>query len=156
MIKKTYTFMDDIHTSFGKVPNEENVSYIHSLCVRVLNECVYLLNEVGIWCLAKSLLPIICQLDKISTYIVNSNKVKAVKEEDSKGNITVLTDPDQLQELVLQYTSTSLRSLRETCIGQFLQEKMNSKKVENRQSSIKIDYFLENFCTPKVNLISNL
>ena len=154
MIKKTYTFIDDIHESFGKVSNEENLSYIHNLCVRILNECVYLLNEVGIWCLAKSLLPIICQLDKISSYIENSNQVKAEKEEEehSQNNIKVLTDPDQLQELVLQYTSTSLRSLRETCIGQFLQEKNNSKKVDNRQNSIKIDSFLDNFCTPKVSL----
>ena len=71
-IKQSFIFLEDANTS-SNVYNE-NLTYIHMLCIRVLNECVYLLNEVGIWCLAKSLLPFICQLDKISSYIENANK----------------------------------------------------------------------------------
>lgn len=155
-IKSTYTFMEDLMVDppAGK-SSEDNFSYIHNLCVRVLNECVYLLSEVGIWCLAKSLLPIICQLDKLSSFIENSNKNKMdvygemVKEGEE---MPVLTDPDQRQELILQYTSTSLRSLRETCISQFLQLKNNSKKLtDTRKNSMHIDLFLNKLCTPKVS-----
>ena len=71
-IKQSYMFLEDVNRTSNLF--NENLNYIHMLCIRVLNECVYLLNEVGVWCLAKSLLPFICQLDKISLYIENANK----------------------------------------------------------------------------------
>ena len=71
-IRQSFIFLEDVNASTNLF--NENLTYIHLLCIRVLNECVYLLNEVGIWCLAKSLLPFICQLDKISYYIENTNK----------------------------------------------------------------------------------
>ena len=69
-IRQSFIFLEDINASSNLF--NENLTYIHLLCIRVLNECVYLLNEVGVWCLAKSLLPFICQLDKISYYIENT------------------------------------------------------------------------------------
>ena len=155
LIKKTYVFMEDMDEAITKgkqqqqqAAMEDNFSYIHTLCVRVLNECVYLLGEVGIWCLAKSLLPIICQLDKLSMFIEGSKK--QAQDEGQTGQIAELTDPDLKQELILQYTSTSLRTLRETCIGQFLQSKSLARKGESKQSLTQIDLFLNDFCTPKV------
>jgi hypothetical protein len=71
-IKQSYVFLENVNKSSSLF--NENLNYIHMLCIRVLNECVYLLNEVGVWCLAKSLLPFICQLDKISLYIENTGK----------------------------------------------------------------------------------
>lgn len=156
LIKKTYVFMEDMEDAMTRnkqqATAEENFSYIHTLCVRVLNECVYLLGEVGIWCLAKSLLPIICQLDKLSMFIENAKKKQTADEtaDEPNGQITDLIDADLKQELILQYTSTSLRTLRETCIGQFLQSKNVSKKIESKQNLTQIDLFLNNFCTPKV------
>lgn len=158
LIKKTYVFMEDMEDAMARhnkqqVTAEENFSYIHTLCVRVLNECVYLLGEVGIWCLAKSLLPIICQLDKLSMFIEGAKKKQTMDESvEPNGQITELVDADMKQELILQYTSTSLRTLRETCIGQFLQSKNVSKKIESKQNLTQIDLFLNNFCTPKVTI----
>jgi hypothetical protein len=77
-IKQSFMFLEDINRSSNLF--NENLNYIHMLCIRVLNECVYLLNEVGVWCLAKSLLPLICQLDKISLYIENTSKTNEVQQ----------------------------------------------------------------------------
>jgi hypothetical protein len=72
-IKDSFVFLEDLNAATN-VSNNENYTYIHLLCLRVLNECLYLLNEVGVWCLAKSFLPFICQLDKLSLYLFNANK----------------------------------------------------------------------------------
>ena len=73
-IRETYSFLDDLNT-ITNASNNENYTYTHLLCTRVVNECVYLLNEVGIWCLAKSLLPFISQLDKLSLYVHQANRL---------------------------------------------------------------------------------
>ena len=155
LIKETYAFLDDLNVPS---PNkEENFIYIHTLCVRVLNECVYLLKEVGIWCLAKSLLPIICQIDKLSAYIEKTNRSESqqVTQEAESDRIELLSSESSLQqELLLQYTSTSLRHLREICIGQFVQSK-NAAKCDNNSMS-QIGYFFKNFTTPKVKSLVEL
>jgi len=149
LIRNTYAFIEDLNSGGG-----DEVSYIQNLCVRVLNECVYLLHEVGVWCLAKSLLPIICQLDKLSQFFESSNKVQAVAYENAVNEgqeMPVVSDPDLRQELVLQFTATSLRSLRETCVEQFLNSKNSARKTaEGRHSEAQINLFLDSFCTPKV------
>jgi len=148
MIRNTYSFIEDLGST------GEEIAYMNNLCVKVLNECVYLLNQVGVWCLAKSLLPIICQLDKLTTFFGNSNKEQTTAYEagiKEGEELPILKDPDLKQELVLQFTATSLRNLRETCVEQFLSSKNSSRKAsEARHSEIQIDLFLDNFCTPKV------
>ena len=127
--------------------------YIHQLCLRVLNECVYLLNEVGVWCLAKSLLPFICQIDKLAAYIEaeddevdDDDEETSNKEEKDKHKIIGL-DTAWQQMLTLQSTSTLLRELREMCIKQIL----HSKSTSHRNAS-----FLTNFTTPKVQRLVQL
>jgi len=109
---------------------------------------------VGVWCLAKSLLPIICQLDKLSQFFESSNKAQVAAYENAVNEgqeMPVLSDPDLRQELVLQFTATSLRSLRETCVEQFLNSKNSARKTaEGRHSEAQINLFLDSFCTPKV------
>lgn len=155
IIRETYTFLEDL-SSTGT--NAESLVYIHQLCNRVLNECIYLLNEVGIWCFAKSLLPFICQLDKLSAYIENSTKSK--KQEEEKI-VKDLDDANLQQQLVLQYTSTSLRRIRELCIKQFLISKNYNHLMKLKQSptvngQFSLDLFVKNFTTPKVNSLIQL
>jgi dsRNA-specific ribonuclease len=149
-IKDTYQFLDDLN-SLTNSNNNENYTYTHLLCIRVVNECVYLLNEVGIWCLAKSLLPLICQIDKLALYVHNANKKQFINEPDlyeNQSNAT-LSNLDIQQELILCHTSTLLRLIREMCIKQFLLSKQQS-------SSFQVDSFLNNFSTPKVKSLIRL
>jgi hypothetical protein len=130
-----------------------------------LNECVYLLNEIGVWCLAKSLLPFICQLDKLWIYIENKDRKQqepgTERTEivlDSDGNpveVVILDDPVMQEILVLQYVSTFLREIRELCIKQFLS---NKKYFSNHSMSPvnSIDSFLNKFSTPKVRSLISL
>lgn len=138
--------------------------YIHQLCLRVLNECVYLLNEVGVWCLAKSLLPFICQIDKLAAYIEATNdtttttttRTTTTNDDENGGNSNhdhgsvrsvPLADASMQQTLTLQATATLLRELREMCIKQIL----HSKSTSHRNTS-----FLVNFTTPKVQRLVQL
>lgn len=152
-IKNSYLFLDDLNSSSSQTQND-SISYIHLLCVRVLNECVYLLNEVGIWCLAKSLLPFICQLDKLSSFIESTDKKQNFVNEVSLENeaFVQLDNPTTQQILILKYTSTLLRELREMCIKQFLAYRYHSA-TSNLNT---FDYFLKNFTTPKVRSLINL
>ena len=135
------------------------MSYIHLLCVRVLNECVYLLGEVGIWCLAKSLLPFISQLDKLWVYIETTKdkttesehkqKQKQKRNEIINGiEVTILDDPVIQELVILQYVSTFLREIRELCIKQFLSNKKSQQQNEYS--------FLAKFSTPKVRSLTQL
>ena len=153
-IKESFVFLEGVHASSSYT--NENLNYIHLLCVRVLNECVYLLNEVGIWCLAKSLLPFICQLDKLSSYVENSsrNQPKQLNEPTeimcNDTRVVLLNDPNLQQQLILQYTATFLRQMREMCIKEFVQVKAQNQSVNY------IDFFLAKFSTPKVKSLVNL
>lgn len=139
--------------------------YIHQLCLRVLNECVYLLNEVGVWCLAKSLLPFICQIDKLAAYI-EANETSSSSSFRDLNDLTTTSENDDVtkqaastmgtsrqldatmqQILTLQSTATLLRELREMCIKQIL----HSKSTSHRNTS-----FLVNFTTPKVQRLVQL
>lgn len=139
--------------------------YIHQLCLRVLNECVYLLNEVGVWCLAKSLLPFICQIDKLAMYIetkeLSASALTAAdntfddddhdddNEANTNASATLLDYSGTMQQiLTLQSTSTLLRELREMCIKQILHSMSTSS---HRNVS-----FLANFTTPKVQQLVQL
>ena len=60
----------------------------------MLNECVYLLNEVGVWCLAKSLLPFICQIDKLAAYI-EAEDDEVDDDDDGVGDLASPFDDDE-------------------------------------------------------------
>ena len=172
LIKEAYGFLKSLEAS-GE--STESLSYIHSLCVRVLNECIYLLNEVGVWCLAKSLLPFICQLDKLSLCIENSNRKRKIEEQivNNDEKIVELNDAGIEEELVLQYTSTHLRNMREICVKHFLASKSNPESNsssthhsthhkqkhlhnQNHSSAQIIDQFVGNFTAPKVRSLIQL
>lgn len=163
IIKDTYTCLDDMisfnvnSNGTSSSRNVDSLTYIHQLCNRVLNECIYLLNEVGIWCFAKSLLPFICQLDKLSAYIENSKKSNTLNE--TVNEIKYLDDIQMQQQLILQYTATSLRRIRELCIKQFLTSKTNHHLVKLKQPNTSpgfIEVFVKSFTTPKVNSLVRL
>lgn len=120
------------------------VNYINQLSTRVINECVYLLNEVGVWCLAKSLLPFICQLDKLANYIEKQHGQNFAPVDSTMDLVDMASDPVLEQILTLQYTSTFLRELREMCI----------KQIVHCRASNQI--FLNNYTTPKVKSLVNL
>lgn len=98
------------------------------------------------WCLAKSLLPFICQIDKLAAY------VEAKEAEATTTTIQSSLDsppsPWQQQMLTLQATATLLRELREMCIKQILHSKSTAT---HRNAS-----FLANFTTPKVQRLVQL
>lgn len=139
---------------------DHSTAYIHQLCLRVLNECVYLLNEVGVWCLAKSLLPFICQIDKLAAYIEANDDTESQASSSHELHNDAETSMSmsmrsldgrhyhaQQQILTLQTSATLLRELREMCIKQIL----HSKSTSHRNAS-----FLVNFTTPKVQRLVQL
>ena len=167
-IKNSYLYLVEMNKfslpNFSTTNLKEIQSYINLLCVRVLNECVYLLNEVGIWCLAKSLLPFICQLDKLAHYIetadrkLNSNDnlmttglFENLLVDGESFSYKILQNLSLHQVLCLKYTSTILRELREMCIKQFVNCKHQSVGTND-----PMDLFLNLFTTPKVRALVDL
>ncbi len=120
----------------SKEQHESNIDYIHLLCMSVLKECKYLVENVGIWCFGKSLLPFILQLDKLSNLYCPTNAT---------------TTDDQFELLLLQYTSGQLRLLRELCIKQLASFKsiMATQQQRHLHSSLLIRYF----CTNKIKCL---
>lgn len=151
IVKETYQLLEDLNES-------SSLNYISQLCYRVLDECIYLLNEVGLWCFAKSLLPFICQLDKLSTFIESNqqqHKLCINKDFDFLNN-----DLQFKQKLILQYTSTSLRRIRELCIKQFLATKTNNHLIKLKSSAATTntssELFMQQFTTSKVQALIQL
>lgn len=130
---------------------------------------------MGAWCLAKSLLPFICQLDKLWLYIDTKDRSTHTEQrtttviDHTSGEpieLIILDDPVTQEILMLQYVSTLLREIRELCIKQFLTNKKlvvnhhkSSNKTHHAQISStlsSIDSFLAKFATPKVRSLINL
>ena len=129
-------------SSSASVNVNEDLPFIHSMCVRVLNECVYLLDNVGVWCLAKSLVPLISHLDKLASFMETSirkeeassssgsgasssslaSPVTTTTTSTSRGGVVahMLNKASVQQELIIEFTATCLRQLRELCIKKLL------------------------------------
>ncbi|RNA31321.1 endoribonuclease Dicer [Brachionus plicatilis] len=165
-IKNSYLYLEEMSkfsvANVSAANFKDLQSYINLLCVRVLNECVYLLNEVGIWCLAKSLLPFICQLDKLAHYIETAERKLSSSEnlaptieqmfvDGQSFSCKILENPSTHQVLCLKYSSTVLRELREMCIKQFV-----NCKHQSASSDDPMEIFLSSFTTPKVRALVDL
>jgi dsRNA-specific ribonuclease len=147
LVKDSYKFLEDMnesckssvslppfsqhHPHNGSASigsHSDNLAYVYLLCSSVLNECLYLLNEVGIWCLTKSLLPFICQLDKLANYLEKQQQQQPLNVDSQLKDIDnkTLLSPTLQQQLIIQYTATCLRQIREMCIRRFIEFKSHT------------------------------
>ena len=110
ILNGTLSYISDLNLVEYKRLNQlsSDIDCIHIICLKCINECIYMLNTIGIWCLTKSLLPIICQLDKLAHYLISSQT------------------PYYELVLLLQYMTSKLRLLRELCIKQIIGVKHRS------------------------------
>ena len=134
LLNETLLYINDLNLVEYKKLNKlsADIDCVYIICLKCINECVYMLNTIGIWCLTKSLLPILCQLDKLTHYLVSSQT------------------PHYEFILLLQYITSKLRLLRELCIKQIIQMKHKSaNKTEfneiliNKFSTSKVKHLIQ-------------